>query len=232
MLKFAHRGASGHAPENTLAAMKKAVAAGFKAVEFDVQLSKDNEVVVIHDYKLERTTDMKGYVMRKNLSELKKADIGSWYGEEYRGERIQTLEEVIEFLPDDMLLNIEIKSFVLDMRDVAKRVMEIVDRYGIGDRVIISSFDHKILKKVRRYSQDVRIGLLFYGKMMDLKKYPLLNEINPYSLHLSADYLDPEELRELRDLPYKIYSYTINDREFAERFHEEGLDGYFTDLIK
>lgn len=229
MFKFAHRGASGTAPENTLSAMKKAMDLGVEAVEFDVQLSKDNKLVVIHDYKVDRTTNGKGYVMRKTLQELKALDAGSWYGDEYKEERIPTLEEVIEFLPEDILLNIEIKSFVLDVRDISARVVEVIERYDIEERVIISSFDHKLLKRVKEIDSSIKIGLLFYGKLLDLDRYPSLNYLKPYSLHFSADYLDEEDLMKLSELPYKVYSYTINDLELAKKFEEYGLDGYFTD---
>ena len=229
MLKFAHRGASGSAPENTLAAIKKAVDLGAVAIEFDVQLTKDRKVVVIHDYKVDRTTNGKGYVMNKSLADLKKLDVGSWFGNEYTDEKIATLEEVIECLPNNILLNIEIKSFMLDIRDISKFVVDIVKKYEIQERVIISSFDHKLLKKVRELDENIRIGMLFYGKLLDIEKYPPLKYLKPYSIHLSSEYLDKEDLEKLKKLPYKIYSYTINDEKLAKIFGEYGLNGYFTD---
>lgn len=229
MLKFAHRGASGSAPENTLAAMKKAVDLGAEAIEFDVQLTKDKRIVAIHDYKVDRTTNGRGYVMKKSLGDLKKLDVGSWFGDEYIGEKIPTLEEVIESLPSNILLNIEIKSFMLDMRDISRFVVEIIKKYEIEERVIVSSFDHKLLKKVRDLDEEIRIGMLFYGKLLDIEKYPPLKYLKPYSLHFSSEYLDKEDLEKLRKLPYKTYSYTINDEKLAKQFGEYGLDGYFTD---
>lgn len=229
MLKFAHRGASGSAPENTLAAMKKSVDLGAVAIEFDVQLTKDKKVVVIHDYKVDRTSNGKGYVMNKSLDELKKLDVGSWFGKEYTGEKISTLEEVIDCLPNNILLNIEIKSFMLDMRDISRFVVDIIKKYEIEERVIISSFDHKLLKKVRDLDEGIRIGMLFYGKLLDIEQYPPLKYLKPYSLHFSAEYLDEEDLEKLRKLPYKTYSYTINDEKLAKQLGEYGLDGYFTD---
>lgn len=229
MVVFAHRGASGEAPENTLAAMKKAVAAGAKAVEFDVQLSRDNRLVVIHDYRVDRTTDGKGYVMRKTLEELKKLDAGSWFGEEYAGERIPTLEEVVEVLPEDTLLNIEVKSFMLDRRDIAGRVVEAVEGLGIGERVIVSSFDHKLLKGVRKRSRDMKIGLLFYGKLLGIEEYKGFKELDPWSIHPSQDYLDEEYLKHLKGTGCRIYSYTVNSRERFEGLKSIGLDGIFSD---
>lgn len=229
MLVFAHRGASGEAPENTLASMKKAVAAGAKAVEFDVQLSRDNKLVVIHDYKVDRTTNGKGYVMRKTLEELRKLDAGSWFGEEYAGERIPTLEEVVELLPEDTLLNIEIKSFMLDRRDIAGRVVEAVDELGIEERVIISSFDHKLLKGVRERNREIKIGLLFYGKLLGIEEYKGFKELAPWSIHPSQDYLDEEYLKHLKRTGCRIYSYTVNSKERFKELKNIGLDGIFSD---
>ena len=229
MLKFAHRGASGYAPENTIAAMKKAVEKGAEAVEFDVQLSRDNRLVVIHDYKIDRTTNGKGYVMKKTLEELKKLDAGSWYGEEYRGEMIPTLEEVIEELPDDILLNIEIKSFALDKRDIAKKVVEVVEEYGIEERVIITSFDHKLLKRARKRSSRIKIGLLFSGRLRGIKDYGKIDELNPWSIHPSQKYLDEEGIRELKGTGCRIYTYTVNSPERLKELREAGIDGIFSD---
>ncbi len=229
MVVFAHRGASGEAPENTLVSMKKAAAAGAKAVEFDVQLSKDNRLVVIHDYRVDRTTDGSGYVMRKTLGELKKLDAGSWYSREYTGEKIPTLEEVVELLPEDTLLNIEIKSFMLDKRDIAGRVVDVVERYGIEERVIISSFDHKLLKGVRERSRDIKIGLLFYGRLLGIKDYEGIRELNPWSIHPSQDYLDKEYIKHLKGTGCKIYTYTVNSKERLEELKKQGVDGLFSD---
>jgi len=229
MVVFAHRGASGEAPENTMASMKKAVDAGAKAVEFDVQLSKDNRLVVIHDYRVDRTTDGKGYVMRKTLEELKKLDAGSWYGGEYAGEKIPTLDEVVELLPGDTLLNIEIKSFMLDKRDIAKKVVETVERYGIEERVIISSFDHKLLEKVRNRSSHIKIGLLFYGKLLGMKEYEGIRKLDPWSIHPSQDYLDEEYIKQLKSTGCRIYTYTVNSRERFKELKKLGVDGIFSD---
>lgn len=229
MVVFAHRGASGGAPENTLASMKNAVAAGAKAVEFDVQLSKDNRLVVIHDYRVDRTTDGSGYVMRKTLEELKKLDAGGWYGREYAGEEIPTLEEVMELLPEDTLLNIEIKSFMLDKRDIAGKVVETVERYGIEERVIISSFDHKLLKGVRERSRDMKLGLLLYGRLLGIKDYEGIRELDPWSIHPSQDYLDEEYIKHLKDTGCRIYTYTVNSKERFEELKSLGVDGIFSD---
>ncbi|MGL4971324.1 MAG: glycerophosphodiester phosphodiesterase family protein, partial [Cetobacterium sp.] len=110
MYILAHRGASGTAPENTIAAFKKAIIDGCDGFEFDVQQTKDGKLVVFHDWTLERTSNGKGYVREHTLDELKELDAGSWFGEEFKGEKIPTLEETLDLIPDNMLINIELKE--------------------------------------------------------------------------------------------------------------------------
>lgn len=229
MLKFAHRGASGYAPENTMAAIKKAVEMGAKAIEIDVQLTRDRKLVVIHDYDLKRTTDGRGFVMNSSLKKLKTLDAGSWYGREYKGESLPTLEEIFEGIPRDILVNIELKKFTMDKRNMSKEVLEVIKKYDAWDRVIISSFDHRLLERVRELSEKVRIGLLFDKKREGMKSYPLLDRLKPYSLHINANYIDEAQLKELKKLPYKIYSYTINEAAIVKKYEKYGLNGYFTD---
>jgi len=108
-------------------------------------------------------------------------------------------------------------------------VLEVKKRYDAWDRVIISSFDHRLLERVREESEKIKIGLLFGKKREDMKNYPLLDKLKPYSLHINAKYIDEEQLKELKKLPYKIYSYTINEVAIAKKYEKYGLNGYFTD---
>jgi len=126
MIIFAHRGASAFAPENTKASFKKALDLVAKHFEFDVQITSDNEYVVFHDYTLERTSNGKGKLSDKTLLELKKLDIGSWYSEEFSGEQIMTLQELIDFLPSDSFLNIELKRDKNDKRFFGESFLEII----------------------------------------------------------------------------------------------------------
>lgn len=107
---FAHRGVSSEAPENTLPAFRLALDQGCKAIELDVQLTKDHQLVVFHDDKLERTTNGEGYLKDFTLSELKQKDAGKWYSEEFQGVQIPTLREVLELVDRNILVNIEIKN--------------------------------------------------------------------------------------------------------------------------
>ena len=107
---FAHRGASGYAPENTLSAIKKAIEMKADGIEIDIQLTKDGKIVVIHDWKVDRTTTGRGFVYELDFDYIRSLDAGQWYTKDFIGEVVPTLEEVLDILPKDMILNIEIKD--------------------------------------------------------------------------------------------------------------------------
>ncbi len=121
MLIIGHRGASGYEPENTLAAFKKAMNMGCHGIELDVQMTKDGELVVIHDHTLDRTTTGTGYVAERELKELQLLDAGSWYGSQFEGNRIPTLDATFEIIPKGTLVNVEIKNELRDQRAIEKK---------------------------------------------------------------------------------------------------------------
>ena len=110
MKVFAHRGASGYAPENTIVAIKKAIEMKADGIEIDIQLTKDGKIVVMHDWKVDRTTTGRGYVYELDYDYIKTLDAGQWFSKDFIGETVPTLEEVLDILPKDMMLNIEIKD--------------------------------------------------------------------------------------------------------------------------
>ena len=144
---FAHRGASGEAPENTLAAFKLGLAQGCDAFELDVHLSKDGQIVVIHDGTIDRTTDGLGAVNEMTVEELKAFDAGSWFDEKYRGERIPLLEEVFDITPGHIIINIEIKGSYNGQLEPA--LIDLLKKRDRLDTVVISSFDWKSLRYIK-----------------------------------------------------------------------------------
>ena len=158
---FAHRGASGHAPENTLEAFSLAVAMGADGVELDVHLSADGELIVIHDETVDRTTDGTGYVKDLTLAQLKTLDASN--GKEgYRGARIPTLAEVYDLLRDTGLhVNVEIKTDQILYPDIEKKCLELEQEKGMSGRVIYSSFNHYTIAKVLQLDPAAKTGLLY-----------------------------------------------------------------------
>ncbi|MGM0501198.1 MAG: glycerophosphodiester phosphodiesterase, partial [Bacillota bacterium] len=147
MLKIGHRGAAGLAPENTEAGFKKAVELGLDMIELDVQLTKDNKLVVIHDYDLQRAAGVEAKVADLTLDKLKQIDIGSYFAAEYADQRIMTLREVIELVGDELMINIELKMIAEREQILIDEVKEILRQENFVDRAIISSFNHCYIKK-------------------------------------------------------------------------------------
>lgn len=165
-LIMGHRGAMGHAPENTMASFKKAVEMGVEAIELDVHLSKDGKLVVIHDETVDRTTNGKGEVADLTLAELQALDAGSWFAPEFAGERIPTLEEVLTWARDRVPVVIEVK-FNRQIEAITMATVAEVDRLGMGDQVAVISFDHHVPLGVKQHRPDWITATLYVGRPVD-----------------------------------------------------------------
>ena len=176
-LNLGHRGAREVAPENTLASFHKALELGADGIELDVMLSRDKRVVVIHDRRIDRTTDGTGRVEDLSLAELKALDAGSWFGGDYAGERIPTLEEVVEALPPHTIINVELKSLALFDSRLEQEVVHLIERHGLTRRIIVSSFNPLSIRKVAHLNPTIETGLLY---MQNLPRRAAKNKILRY----------------------------------------------------
>ncbi|MGL5406850.1 MAG: glycerophosphodiester phosphodiesterase [Propionibacteriaceae bacterium] len=207
---WAHRGASGHAPENTLEAFSLAVAMGADGVELDVQLSSDGIPVVIHDETLERTTSLTGLVKDRSVAELARCDAGN-------GNYVPTLEEVLTLLaPSNLEVNIELKNSEITYPGLEQKTLDVVKVCGFADRVWYSSFQHYSLSQLRQIAPDARIGLLYCEALID----PWL-----YAQHCGADALHPDwrtltipgVLEGCKDAGVRVHTWTINQGEVVQQ---------------
>jgi len=164
-LNIGHRGASAAAPQNTLAAFRKAIELGADGVELDAQLSAEGGVVVIHDFVVETTTDGAGRVADKTLAELKALDAGSRFSSEFAGERIPTLAQVFETIEDKLLVNVELKDFDSFGGKLEAPVLEVVRQHAMEKRVLFSSFNPFVLRAIQRLAPDIPAGLLYREDM-------------------------------------------------------------------
>lgn len=160
-LILAHRGASGYAPENTLPAFELAKKMGADGFELDVHLSADGHLMVIHDETVDRTTDGTGYIQSKTMAELKQLDAS--YGKSmYSGAKIPELSEVLELIRGTgMIVNIEIKTDIIQYKGIEEKCLETVDSLGLMNNIIFSSFNHYSLVTLRAMSPDAKIGILY-----------------------------------------------------------------------
>jgi len=228
-IKIAHRGSSGSYPENTRLAFEKAIEAGADMIEMDCRLSKDGHVVVIHDDRLDRTARAKGFVKGKTLKQLKKLDVGAWLKKSFKGERILTLEEILEIVSGKVEINLEIKSVLHGPLGIELKVLFIVSHFDYLERAIFSSFDYQSLRRLRELAPDVRIGVL-YGAGIKDNPFQAAREMNAYSLHIQREFATPHFLEEARELGLKSFVWTVNEVKEMEKFLSLGVDGIISDF--
>lgn len=157
-LVVAHRGASGTAPENTLASFQKAIEDGAHLIEMDVQATADAIPIVFHDKGISRTTNGRGLASKLNYDDLKKFDSGFWFGEEFKGEHIPSLEEVLSFLSGKILLNIELKNLGLQPELILRNIFELLEMYDFSNKVVISSFYYNELELAKKINPRIPIA--------------------------------------------------------------------------
>ena len=224
-LNFAHRGASHDAPANTLAAFQLAAEMGADGLELDVHLSRDGELVVIHDFTLEATTDGQGRVSDRTLAELQQLDAGGWFDARFAGERIPTLQQVIDAVGQRLLLNIELKADGWQDNGLAAAVVRSVEDNQLLDRVVLSSFNPLTLWRVRRLNPWVPIGLLYSPDMpFVLRKAWARHLIQPRALHPYYPMIDAEFVRWARERGYRVHTWTVDEPEDMWRMVRLGVD--------
>jgi len=209
---FAHRGASGYAPENTLEAFRLAMEQGADGMELDVHLTKDGEVVVIHDETLDRTSNGHGNVRDYTLEELKKFSFHN-HMEKYQGVQIPTLKEVLNLVKNSRIkVNIELKTGIYWYEGIEEKTMDIVKTMGMEDRVIYSSFNHYSIQKVLEQNSDAETAYLFSDVPLNMEKYAKdtgVKGLHPAVYHLKmADFLETYMKSGL-----KVRVWTVNNKE-------------------
>lgn len=162
-----HRGALASAPENTLPAFEEGLAQGANILELDIHLSRDRELVVIHDFRVDRTTGGSGYVKDLTLAELKRLDAGSKFSPAFTGARIPLLGEVLEWARGRAWLAIEVKSDWITYEGIEAALVDQLQRYAMVDQVMVVSFDHCALKRVKEIEPNVTTGALYNARFVD-----------------------------------------------------------------
>ncbi|HSJ55392.1 MAG TPA: glycerophosphodiester phosphodiesterase family protein [Anaerolineae bacterium] len=235
-LNLAHKGASHEAPGNTLAAFLLARELGADGVELDVQLSRDGTPVVIHDATVEATTDGHGRVRAMTLAELKALDAGSWFDPVYAGQRIPTLQEVVDALGPGLLINIELKTVSGKDDGLASAVVRLVEENHLLDRVVISSFNPLALWRVRRLNPWIPVGMLYCDGLPFFLSRPWLRHlVRPEALHPDWTLVDDGLVRWARKRGYRVHTWTVDDPGKMWQLVEAGVDLIITnrpDLLR
>jgi len=221
-----HRGASGHAPENTLAAFKKAVALGTTFIETDLQLSRDARFVAIHDDTLDRTTTGQGRVHDQTLTALRRLDAGSWFGSEYAGERIPTLEEILEFSKkNDVVFYLELKPSGSWGGEHA--LIGALRESGEVARVMVISFDPGILASLRKIEPTLMTGVLYDGQLADPLKSTL--DVGARQVVVRGDLVTPAMIEQARKRDLQVVCWTVNHPAHIRLLIAAGVDGIMSD---
>lgn len=227
---FAHRGASAHAPENTLAAFELALAQNADAIELDVKLSADGQVMVIHDTTVNRTTGSHGRVTDLSLAQLKSLDAGSFFSSQYSGEKIPTLQEVFEALGQRTFINVELTNYNTPRDHLVDTVCALVKKFGLQKRVMFSSFFASNLSKARAYLPDVPRGLLAFSGLLGAWARSFGFAFGRYqALHPNIQDVTPQQIQRVHRLQRRIHVWTVNAPQDMRRLFQWRVDALFTD---
>ncbi|MFC3039812.1 glycerophosphodiester phosphodiesterase [Virgibacillus xinjiangensis] len=233
IVNVAHRGASAHAPENTMAAFHKGVEMKADYVEIDVQMTKDGELVLIHDTTVDRTTDGTGKVSDYTLEEIRQLDAGSWFGEEFSGEKVPTFEEMLDAFRGKTGILVELKAPELYPgieEKVAEALKERNMDHTANGKIVIQSFNHESVKKSKELLPELPHAVLAGMSWADVS----MEELNEFASY--ADYFNPNMnivTPELVDMVHtaglEIYPYTSRSQEQAYHLFDLNVDGIVTD---
>ena len=225
---IAHRGDKSHAPENTLAAFNLAAEEGADAIEFDVKLSFDGKVIVLHDQRIDRTTNGTGDVSKIPLSALRELDAGGWFSEKFRGERIPTLDEVFETIGKRLYMNVELTNYFTSGDELVMKVVESVEKHSLQNQVFFSSFLPSNLKKTHSLMPDVPRGLLSRPGLAGLWGRTFSWRGDYFALHPNLLDVKPGLVRRIHKAGKRIHVWTVNTKEDMERMIILGVDAIFT----
>lgn len=220
---MAHRGASTEAPENTMAAFQKAIDDMADYIELDVQLTNNGEVIVMHDSNAYRTTGVDANIVNMTYKEVKTLDAGSWFSDEYVGENVPSLKEVLELTQGKIKLNIELK-LADNGTALAKNTVRIIEKYNMVNDCVITSFSESALKAVKTYNQEIKVGYILsaaYGDFYDMKNVDFFS--------VNAAFLSKRTIDAIHNSGKRVYAWTVNNKESIKNLTNKGVDGIITD---
>ena len=223
MLIIGHRGAAGISPENTLKSFEDAIQAGAHGLELDVQVCLTGELVVIHDMRVDRTTDGRGLVSTLSFSELRRLNAGD-------NEKIPTLQEVLDLVDNRIEIHVELKS-----AGTSEKTARLLHRYVSNgrytfDRFVVSSFNHHELVNFRKFNKECRLAALMAHTPLNYADVIEKDSLDLWSLNLDMDNTSPEYVRSAHERGYRFLVYTVNELEDGKRLEKMGVDGVFTNF--
>lgn len=233
---IAHRGAMGHTPENTISAYLKAIEMGADAIEIDLKQTVDGKLVAFHDGSVNRTTNGKGSFDNFTYEELRKLDAGSWFNSDFNNEKIPNLQEIINIIPDSILLIIELKGSNEDYSGFEENVVSEIKKNNFEKNVILKSFDYKVLERLRKLLPDVP-QIFVYAFRIPFTGITIGTSITfKCVFNLDVEYLQPhryfvseEFVRNAEKKGYKVISWGVDSRKAIINSLEIGVHAIETD---
>ena len=222
-----HRGAMGSAPENTLPSFKKAIEASADGVEFDVQLSADGVPVVIHDEKIDRTTDGEGPVNTLSASELEKLDAGSFFSSEFVDTKLPLLKDVLEVIQNMDIINLELKNGNVRYEGMEEKVIKLTKEFGIFDKTIFSSFNHYSIKKIKEIEPEARTGVLYMAGIYQPWEYA--RKLEAEAIHPFYAAVVPEIVEECHNNDMAVNVFGANEDSIIRNLLTMNVDAIITD---
>lgn len=228
---FAHRGSKGTHPENTLAAFREAILVGSDGIELDIHLSKDGEIIVIHDETVDRTTNGIGEVCKLSLAELKALDAGSWFSPIYQNEKIPTLLEVVDLLEEldfHGTLNIELKTDHHPYDGLEEKVSQLFQHKMIHFKLVYSSFNYSSLVKIKELNPLSEVAVLYAengNNVRELNKKYLIS-----AWHVKFDWVKQQQVFNVEKIPIRVW--TVNSHRYMQYCFQKELSAIMTDFPK
>jgi glycerophosphoryl diester phosphodiesterase len=226
---IAHRGDKAHAPENTLAAFSLAEEKGADAIEFDVKLTADGQVIVLHDQRVDRTTNGTGSVSKFQLATLRNLDAGEWFSKQFRGERIPTLEEVFETVGKQINMNIELTNYASPKDDLVVKVVGLVKKHGLQNRTLFSSFFSSNLRKARSLLPEVLCGLLTAPGWLGFLGRTFSWRGSYFALHPHISDINSVLINRFHATGMRVHAWTANTEKDLMTMIGSRVDAIFTD---
>lgn len=217
LLCIGHRGAMGHEPENTLSSVRKALQMGVRCIEIDVYYVED-QLVVFHDDRLERTTNGRGLLCEQSFDYLRSLDAG-------HGQKIPTLEEVCEIIKTRACINIELKG-PHTAEPVARLISRLIENGWDIAEFLVSSFNYAELRKIKPLLPAIKLGVLIEGRPLD--SFKISEELGAFSVNPAVEYVNQQFVDDAHARNLKVFVYTVDNIEDISRMYHLGVDGVFT----
>ena len=229
-VNYAHRGASSYAPENTMSSFKKAFQLGSNGIELDLQKTKDGKLVIFHDKEIDKKSNGTGKISDYTYNELLELDFGSWFGKEFKNEKIVLFEDFMKSISDkNLILAIELKE-----EGIEKDTLEIINKYYNKDNIFITSFLYNALSNIRKLDNNIKIGWLI-GEDINKKNVSELIKISGNQICPPANLVSIEGIKLARENGLSVRLWGVSNEEIMERVYKFDIDGMtvnFPDKLK